>query len=215
MAHTAKLPLTVVPRKAPFLWDLLSSVTGIALAVYIVAHMLLVGSVLFGVKTYNSMAHALEASGVAQVDGPLVFAVFVLHFVAAVRKVPLRWQEQVLALRQARMLRHSETWLWLAQAGSGMLLLVLGVIHMWTVLTDLPITASKSGARVADPAWCVLYSLLVVAVCGHAAAGVYRSGVKWGAVVRSKRWTVRRLILGSGVALAVLGLVTLGRFLYV
>ncbi|MFO7718382.1 MAG: succinate dehydrogenase/fumarate reductase cytochrome b subunit [Thermodesulfobacteriota bacterium] len=215
MAHIAKLPLTVVPRRAPFLWDLVSSVTGIALAVYIVAHMLLVGSVLLGVETYNSMAHALEASGVAQVDGPLVFAVFLLHFVAAVRKVPLKWPEQVLAVRQARLLRHSETWLWLAQAASGMLLLVLGAIHMWSVLTDLPITAAKSGARVADPAWFILYLFLVVTVCGHAAAGVYRSGVKWGGVLRSKRWTARRLILGSGVALGLLGLVTLARFLFV
>jgi len=215
MASFSKLPLSSGPRSAAVTWDLLSSLTGGALAVYIVAHMALVGSVLLGVGVYDTMAEALESSGVAQIDGPLVFTVFLVHFLAAGRKVPLRWTEHTLVWRQSRMLRHSETWLWLGQALTGMILLLLGVIHMWSVLTDLPITAAKSSERIAHPAWFVFYVLLICAVTGHAFVGLYRSGIKWGAVVRRKRAAARRFFLGGAGVLGLLGLITLVRFLYV
>ena len=42
-----------------------------------------------------------------------------------------------------------------------MIILIMGGIHMWTVLTNLPITAAKSAARIQGGYWLVFYMILL------------------------------------------------------
>ncbi|MBF0482708.1 MAG: succinate dehydrogenase/fumarate reductase cytochrome b subunit, partial [Desulfovibrionaceae bacterium] len=134
--------------RAPAWLDWLQMLTGACLIVFMWSHMLLVSSVIFGASAMNALAEFFEYTGLAQVGGPLIGLVFLVHFALASRKMPFTSAEQTAIWRQAKMLRHADTWLWLAQAGTAMIVLILGAIHMWTVLTDLPITAAKSAARI-------------------------------------------------------------------
>jgi len=111
------------------------------------------------------------------------------------------------------MLHHHDTWLWLIQAFTAMIILIMGSIHMWTVLTDLPITAAKSAARIQGGFWMVFYLILLPMVELHVGIGFYRIGVKWGFIKRSNRKGLKRFenIL-TGIFILI-GLITIIRFM--
>lgn len=82
--------------------------------------------------------------------------------------------------KHSKMLRHLDTWLWLVQTFTVMIILIMGLIHMWTVLTDLPITAAKSAPRIQGGFWLIFYLILLPMVELHVGVGFYRIAVKWG-----------------------------------
>ena len=195
------------------LLDWLQMLTGVGLITFMWSHMILVASVNLGAGAMNTLAHFLEATYMAQVGGPLIGATFLLHFILAARKVPFRVEQQSAIWKHARMLHHLDTWLWLIQAFTAMVILIMGSIHMWTVLTDLPITAAKSAARIQGGFWLVFYLILLPMVELHVGIGFYRIGVKWGFIKRSNRKGLKRFenIL-TGIFILI-GLITLIRFM--
>ncbi|WP_460031330.1 succinate dehydrogenase/fumarate reductase transmembrane subunit [Megalodesulfovibrio paquesii] len=187
--------------------------TGALLIVFMWSHMLLVSSVLLGASVMNSLAGFFEATGLAQLGGPCIGLLFLLHFVLAARRIPFRQAEQRAVIEHARLLKHTDTWLWLVQVASALAVLVLGCIHMWTVLADLPITAAKSAARVQQWPWTLLYLVLLPMVELHVSIGFYRIGVKWGFISRARRpLGLKAEKLLTAVFLAI-GILTLIRFL--
>jgi fumarate reductase subunit C len=99
---------------------------------------------------------------------------------------------------------HLNTFIWGVQIITGLALLVLVSIHLWVILTDLPIQALKSGARV-HGVYLWFYSPFVVLVEMHASAGLYRIAVKWGLMERRWAhitvglWTALFLTLGFAI----------------
>lgn len=207
--YALQAPTTTGPAWA----DWLQLCTGAALLLFMWAHMLLVASVLLGPATMNALAGFLEATGLVQLGGPCIGLLFLVHCVLTARRIPFRQQEQRAIWGHARLLRHRDTWLWLAQVASALVVLVLGVAHMWTVLADLPITAAKSAARVQRWPWTLLYLVLLPMVELHVAIGFYRLGVKWGFISSRRRplgVKAEKLLL---VVFLAIGLLTLLRFL--
>ncbi len=162
--------------------DWLQMLTGAGLILFMWCHMLLVSSVVISPKIMNAIAHFFEATYMAQVGGPLIFLTFLVHFFLAARKIPFRVENQNTIWKHAKMLKHRDTWLWVVQAVTAMIILILGAIHMWVVLTDLPITAAKSAARMQQFWWFIFYMILLPCVELHVSVGFYRIGVKWGFV---------------------------------
>jgi len=195
------------------LFDWLQMLTGVGLILFMWSHMVLVASVNLGVGAMNTLARFFEATYMAQVGGPIIGATFLLHFILAARKVPFRVEQQSTIWKHARMLHHLDTWLWLIQAFTAMLILIMGSIHMWTVLTDLPITAAKSAARIQGGFWLVFYLILLPMVELHVGIGFYRIGVKWGFIKRSNRKGLKKFenIL-TGIFILI-GLITIIRFM--
>ena len=193
--------------------DWLQMLTGASLILFMWSHMVLVASVNLGAGAMNTIAAFFEATYMAQVGGPLIGAAFLLHFVLAARKVPFRFEQQSTMWKHSRMLHHQDTWLWMIQAGTAMVILIMGSIHMWTILTDLPITAAKSAARVQGGFWLVFYLILLPMVELHVGIGFYRIAVKWGFVKRQTRKGFKRFenIL-TGIFIFI-GLITLIRFM--
>ena len=193
--------------------DWLQMLTGASLILFMWSHMVLVASVNLGAGAMNTIAAFFEATYMAQVGGPLIGAAFLLHFVLAARKVPFRSEQQSTMWKHSRMLHHPDTWLWMIQAGTAMVILIMGSIHMWTILTDLPITAAKSAARVQGGFWLVFYLILLPMVELHVGIGFYRIAVKWGFVKRQTRKGFKRFenIL-TGIFIFI-GLITLIRFM--
>lgn len=193
-------------------WDVLQAFTGAALVLFMWSHMMLVSSVLLGPEVMNQLAEFFERTYMAQVGGPLLAVLFLVHFALAVRKVPFRIAEQRSIWRHARMFRHRDTWLWVVQAVTGMVVLILGAIHIWVVLSNLPITAERSAARVQGGFWLALYCILLPMVELHVGIGFYRVGVKWGFISRKGRGIGKGFEMLTTVFFLTIGILTLYTF---
>ena len=194
--------------------DWLQMLSGASLILFMWCHMILVSSVVISPGVMNAIAEFFESTGMAQVGGPLIFLVFLTHFVLAARKIPFRAEGQKTVWQHARMLRHGDTWLWVVQAVSAMIILIMASIHIWVVLTDLPITAAKSAARVQGGFWAVFYLFLLPLVELHVGIGFYRIAVKWGFVKDSERKKFKRGENLLTMMFIAIGLITLLRFMF-
>jgi fumarate reductase subunit C len=201
------------PSRTSAYLDWLQMLTGVGLIAFMWSHMVLVASVNLGADVMDALARFLEGTYMAQVGGPMVGFAFLLHFVLAARKVPFRMEQQSTIWKHTRMLKHLDTWLWLIQAFTAMIILIMGSIHMWTVLTDLPITAAKSAARVQGGFWAVFYFILLPMVELHVGIGFYRIGVKWGVIKRTTRKGYKRFENILTAIFIFIGIITLIRFL--
>ncbi|ADU63074.1 MAG: succinate dehydrogenase/fumarate reductase cytochrome b subunit [Pseudodesulfovibrio sp.] len=194
--------------------DWVQMLSGAGLILFMWCHMILVSSVVISPGVMDAIAEFFEATGMAQVGGPLVFLLFLTHFVLAARKIPFRFDGQKTIWQHARMLHHGDTWLWIVQAVSAMIILIMGAIHMWVVLTDLPITAIKSAARIQSGFWAVFYLILLPLVELHVGIGLYRIAVKWGFVKDVDRARFKRGENIITLMFIAIGLITLIRFLF-
>lgn len=201
------------PSRIPAYLDLLQMLTGAVLILFMWSHMLLVSSVILGAGVMNTLAGFLEKTYMAQVGGVVIACIFLFHFILAARKIPFRIEEQVTIWKLSQQLRHTDTWLWLIQVLTAMIVLIMGTIHMWTVLTDLPITAAKSAARIQGGYWLVFYLILLPVVELHVGIGFYRIAVKWGFVRQKKRADCRGFEKRLTAIFIFIGLVALVRFL--
>lgn len=186
--------------------------SGAALIVFMWTHLCLVSSVIIGPSVMNTIAWFFEATGLVYVFGPGIFLVFLLHFFLAARKIPFTSKAQALMWANAKRMRHEDTWLWIVQAGTAMLILIMGSVHIWTVLTDIPITATKSAARIQGGSWLIFYLFLLPLVELHVGVGFYRIAVKWGFLTRKSRhgFRIKEHLLTA--ILIGIGLITLARF---
>ncbi len=194
--------------------DWLQMLSGASLILFMWCHMILVSSVVISPGVMNAIAEFFESTGMAQVGGPLIFLVFLMHFVLAARKIPFHFDGQKTLWQHARMLRHGDTWLWVVQAVSAMIILIMASIHIWVVLTDLPITAIKSATRVQGGFWVVFYLFLLPLVELHVGIGFYRIAVKWGFVKDADRKKFKRGENLLTMMFIAIGLVTLIRFMF-
>lgn len=189
--------------------DTLQMFTGVALILFMWSHMILVASVNFGPGVMNAIAGFLEGTYLAQTGGPVIALIFLVHFVLAARKLPFRAKEQKAMWEHSVRFNHLDTWLWNVQAITAMIILIMGSIHMWTVLTNLPITAAKSAARVQTGWWLLFYLLLLPMIELHVGIGFYRIGVKWGWITRSNRKGLKRFENKLTLVFITIGLITL------
>lgn len=200
--------------KLPAYLDWAQMGSGLALALFIAIHLLSVSTVIFGGSVMTGLDTFYERIGLTQIGLPAVGLLIVLHFILAARKIPVRTAQQTTMLAHAKRMRHADTWLWVTQAVTGMVVLVLGLTHLWTILTDLPADAVKSAARVQGGWWYAFYLVLLPAVVAHAAIGCYRIGVKWGLLDRAGRLRATKAQWAAIAVLLVLGLCALLRFYF-
>ncbi|WP_028574487.1 fumarate reductase [Desulfonatronovibrio hydrogenovorans] len=203
-----------VTRQAAYL-DWLQMFTGLCLISFMYLHALFVASIIFGTGAFNALANFFEDYYLAQVGGPLIVLIFFAHFILAARKIPFRSEQQKKLWFQSKMLAHRDTWMWVVQVVSAMIILIMGAIHMWVVLTDLPITADKSAARIQSGFWLTFYLILLPMVELHVGVGWYRLGVKWGFIKSQARKKVKKFEYYITGFFIFLGLITLIRFLFV
>jgi fumarate reductase subunit C len=219
-------------------YELISGASGLALAVFMWGHMFLVGSILFGQRGFDWLAGGLEAYYIAQPTIVVILALFLAHAVFASRKIPSRLRERREMFALARRLRtapadwpgvpagdprlrpHIESWLWIWQVRTGMVMLVLGSFHLILMTLDVftplfgditGIEANTSMARVSG-GLLVPYAALLLCVEFHAGAGLYRLAVKWGIGARFSRrtlWRLEKLIFWVFLGLGVLILLVL------
>lgn len=212
MAVNATMPFARQNRDAALDW--LQMLSGAILVLFMWCHMILVSSVILSPKVMNGIAWFFEMTYMAQIGGPIIFAIFIGHFILAARKIPFTANGQETAWAHAKMMHHRDTWLWIAQVVTAMIVLVMGAIHMWVVLNDLPITAEKSAARIASGGWLWFYFILLPMIELHVSVGAYRIGVKWGFITKENRPRFKRFELYLFAGFIAIGVITLLVFNY-
>lgn len=169
--------LTRNPR-AELYYDLTELFTGLTLVGFLWTHMVFVATILLGMDVFNSLSRGLDDYYLSYVGIPFIIIIFIMHILAAGRRLPTRYQEQKVIWRHTRMLKGTDTWIWVFQVITGAAIFALGSIHMWMVISGWPIRALTSADRMHSFWW--FYLILLLLGEYHAGFGIYRQFVKWG-----------------------------------
>lgn len=219
-------------------YEIASGLSGLALALFMWGHVVLVGTILAGARSFDWLASLLEQYYIAQPTVVVVFALFLLHAALASRKIPAKLSERKALLRLSRALKkssanrihkdgfgpappqHVESLLWIWQVRTGLVILVLGSFHLVLLGLDVltPVFGEHRGiesattlARVSGGLW-LPYAILLLCVEFHASVGLYRLAVKWGVGSFLSRASLRiaeRIVFWLVLVLGVLSLAVL------
>jgi fumarate reductase subunit C len=159
--------------------------TGLLLLGFLQFHLLAVSSIIFGAAAFNRDSARMDEYYISYVGIPLVILAILAHGLLAMRKAPWKFQEMRVYLQHSRRLAHLDTWAWGVQIVTGLIILVLAAIHVWSVLLTWPIEAASSAARIQGGYFSSFVLLLLTAEI-HAMVGLYRILVKWGWFHRKK-----------------------------
>jgi len=178
--------------RMPARLDLLQSLSGLVLGLFMWVHLILVSSILLGKGAMNAVARFMELSflredgsgGYPFIPGVIafgIFLVFIFHAGLAMRKFPSTWKQNRVFLSHMQMMRHPDTSLWYVQVVTGFIMFFLGSVHLYVIMTNAgSIDPYASADRfVTDWMW-PLFLILLFAVELHAAIGMYRLAIKWG-----------------------------------
>ncbi len=187
--------------------DFYQMLTGILLTCFVFGHLLLVSSVLFGKDFFNSLAYFLEVTYIEFLIFPFILFVMFAHFLIAARKMPFRQGELSTFIAHSKSMRHLETWAWLIQVITAIIILALASTHIFQVMTDLPITAEKSALRVQSTG-SLFYIALLFSSWLHVGIGIFRMGVKYGYITMKNRKKVTKSLILMICFCILLGIVT-------
>lgn len=175
----------------PAVLDWLQSATGLFLALFMIAHMFFVSSILISDEAMYRVTKFFElnfltSNGegcplVVSVIAFVVFVIFILHAFLATRKFPINYRQFLRFRTHKTMSKHSDTKLWGIQACTGFAMFFLGSIHLYIMMTQ-PQTIGPIGSayRFVHQHFWILYIILLFAVELHGSIGLYRLAVKWG-----------------------------------
>jgi len=222
-SETIELPDPASPygkrrSRWPALMDIVQSLTGLALVLFVWFHMVLDGSLLISKDAMYRVSRFMEGQYVFGKSYPIlvtlgagsILALVVLHAWLAMRKYPERFDQYRTFRRHMASFRHEDTTLWWVQLWTGFALFFLVSAHLIGVMTQPgDIGPYESSDRVISGGMWPVYALLLVAVHVHAGVGIYRLAVKWGlqlghdpAVSRRRLKFVRNCIIVFFLTLA-------------
>lgn len=206
--------------------DLVQSVSGLFLAVFMWCHMFLVASILLGKEAMYAVTKFFEGyyffgqsyPAIVSMIAVFVFVVFIVHALLAMRKFPANYRQYSAIVDLKRSLQHTDTSLWFVQAYTGFAMFFLGSVHLYIMVTHADqIGPYASADRVWSQYMWPLYLLLLLAVEFHGGIGLYRLAIKWGwfhsaDAVRSRR-RLQRVKWVLTIFLLTLGLLTLAAYM--
>ncbi|KFZ37782.1 fumarate reductase [Shewanella mangrovi] len=212
-------------RKLSAWLDLSQSLSGVILAVFLWTHLVLVSSILLGGDAMNWVARNMELSFLSS-DGhgyPWVVtciaisiaAIALVHVIVALQKLPMSLRQQRALQQQIQVINHGDTRLWRWQAITGVVILLLLPVHLWLIGSS-PETIGPLGsaARIWNQGVWMVYLPLLLMVELHAAIGIYRVALKWGAARNlNTRSRLRKIKTIMSVVFVALGVASLLAFL--
>ncbi|MFO1407959.1 MAG: fumarate reductase cytochrome b subunit [Steroidobacteraceae bacterium] len=217
--HARGPGLTPVQRW-PARLDLMQSVSGLVLALFMWGHMFFVSSILLGKDAMWAVARFFEGyfilgrslPGLVSAIVGLVFALFVLHAALALRKFPANYRQHKVFREHAMTMRHGDTTLWYWQVVTGFALFFMASVHLYIMMTHPSrIGPYESADRVWSDLMWPLYLVMLFAVEFHGGVGLYRLALKWGwfegadaTVTRTRlrnfKWAITLFFLLLGLA---------------
>lgn len=179
----------VKKSRLPARLDLLQSLTGLFLALFMWIHMLLVSSILLGKDAMYTVTKFFEGKYFFGEPYPIlvsgavafVFIIFIAHAALAMRKFPINYRQYKAFRGHMHTMHHDDTTLWFVQAYTGFAMFFLGSVHLYIMMANpAEIGPYASADRVVSDWMWPLYILLLLAVEFHGGIGLYRLAVKWG-----------------------------------
>jgi fumarate reductase subunit C len=206
--------------------DVVQGASGLVLVLFMWVHMLLVSSILLGKDAMYFVARLFEGEplfgkpypALVSVIAALVLLVFIVHAMAAIRRMPSSYREYRRFRVHAAMLRHPDTSLWLMQVVTGFLLMLFAAAHLYQMLLHpADIGPYASADRVWSGRWWPFYLVMLFAVELHGGIGIYRLAIKWGWFAdrhgRMPRQRLRRIKWALTGFFLALGLATLAAYM--
>jgi len=180
--------MTTKLNRGPARADILQSLSGLLLVLFIWGHMFFESSILLGKDAMYWVTRMFEGEHVFGKPYPLLVsgvaaAIFILigvHAVLALRKFPGSARQYREFHRHMGAMRHPDTTLWYVQVVTGFALFFLASAHLFVVfLQPDNIGPYASSDRIWTGRFWILYALLLVTVHLHAGIGIYRLAMKW------------------------------------
>lgn len=175
--------------KIPAKLDYWQSATGLFLALFMIAHMIFVSSILISKDFMYQITKILEGdflfgeprTEVVVTVVIVVLSIFIIHAFIALRKFPINYLQFTKYRSHMKRINHSDTNLWFYQISTGFVMFFLGSAHLFTILTqpDLIGPFASSDRFVSGGMW-PIYLILLFAVEIHGSIGLYRLSLKWG-----------------------------------
>ncbi len=202
--------------------DLLQSMTGLFLWVFLCLHIFLTSSILLGQEamwrvsrffegyyffgeTYPSLVFCFAAT---------VFALFIAHAGLTLGRFPANVGQWRAFWSHARVFRHRDTTLWIIQVITGFAMLFLGSVHLYVILTHPEqLGPIESSVRVWTERFFPLDLLLLLVVVPHGCIGFYRFVMKWSHGLADFRIRLRWAMLGVGIVFLLLGFLALTTYI--
>lgn len=175
--------------KVPAWLDFLQSSSGGILALFMWGHMLFVSSILLGKEAMYTVTKFFEGEyilgesypSIVMVVTAAIFFIFILHAFLAIRKFPSDYKQFNLFKSHMLRMKHSDTTFWYYQAVTGFIMLFLGSVHLYVIMTHPGVIGPyASSDRMVTDWMAPLYFLLLISVEVHGSIGLYRLAIKWG-----------------------------------
>lgn len=172
----------------PARMDILQSISGLLLLVFIWGHMFFESSILLGKDAMFWVTRMFEGEHLFGKPYPVlvsavaaaIFLLVAVHAILALRKFPGNYRQYHQFQRHMGSMRHPDTTLWYVQVVSGFALFFLVSAHLFVVfLQPDNIGPYASSDRIWSGRFWILYALLLVSVHLHAGIGMYRLVLKW------------------------------------
>ena len=172
----------------PARMDVLQSLTGLLLVMFIWGHMFFESSILLGkdamlwVTRMFEGAHVLDKPYPILVSGAVaaVFLLIAVHAILALRKFPSSYSQYHNLHRHIGAMRHADTTLWYVQVITGFAMFFLASTHLFVVFVQPDnIGPYASSDRIWSGRFGILYVWLRISVHLHAGVGMYRLAMKW------------------------------------
>jgi fumarate reductase subunit C len=168
--------------------DILQSLSGLLLVLFVWAHMFFESSILLGTDAMYWVTKMFEGEPLfgkpypllVSAVGVVVFLLVAGHALLALRKFPGNQRQYAQFRRHMGAVRHPDTTLWYVQVVTGFCLFFLVSAHLYMVIAQPGnIGPYASSDRIWSGNFWILYALLLVAVHLHAGIGMYRLAMKW------------------------------------
>jgi fumarate reductase subunit C len=206
--------------------DLMQSVSGLLLGLFMWVHMFFVSSILLGKDAMWAVARFFEGYYVFGKPMPwlvslfvaTIFALFIGHAMLALRKFPANYRQYRVMRNHIKGMHHEDTTLWYWQVLTGFALFFMASVHLYIMMTRPErIGPYESADRVwSDMMW-PLYLVKLFVVEIHGGVGLYRVALKWGWFEgkdpAATRRRLRILKWSLTIFFLVLGLATLAAYM--
>jgi fumarate reductase subunit C len=188
--------------------DVLQGASGAVLVLFMWVHMFLVSSILISKDAMYLVTRALEGEflfgraypWLVSLVAAGVLAVFLVHALVAMWKIPGSYRQYRLFWRHSRGFAHTDTTLWLVQVVTGLVLMFTATIHLYEMIMHPgAIGPHQSAARVVGGTW-LLDLVMMFAVEVHAGVGIYRLILKWDLFGLTRRRALLRQVVTGIVA---------------
>ena len=214
--------------KIPARIDLIQSVTGLVLAIFIMGHILFEASILISNEMMYKVTLMFEGyyffgeryPGIISFLAAAIFVIFILHAATAIRKFPASYKKYKIMQHHIISMKHEDTSLWMLQIITGFIMFFVGSVHLYIMLSQpANIGPFASSSRVVDDFMGPLYLILLISVISHAFVGLYRLALKWGFMEgkntkasRKRFKLIMKLMIASYM---IIGLFSLAKYTYI